>query len=182
MSEENKSVYMLGAEDGLLMGPLMTAAIVLCGMSTYYAWVSIPALVCLFAVPVLAYFRLAYGYRKGGCRMSFSGLWLRGICMFFFGSLILAAVVFVLLRWFDPGFVIHQIDKSIEIYNSMGNKEMADTLAVVKKSEMLPTALDMSLMLIYIAVFSGSILSLIYAAIIRRSNRNIVPPPYNPNI
>lgn len=173
MNENPKSVYLLGAEDGVVMGPLMTLAMVLSGASAYLPWLAIPGLLCIFAVPVAAYMRLAISHRNAPHAMTFSALWLQGICMFFFGGLVMAAVVFVLLRWGAPDFVLRQFDAAIKIYSSMDNAtaaEMADVFRKAKEAGLVPSALDVALQLLFFAVFSGSILSIIYALIIRRKN------------
>ena len=182
MSENNKSVYALGAEDGLLMGPLMAATIVCIGASTYVAWLSVPGLIGALAVPVLAYYRLMISHRDNPRSMTFTPLWLQGICMFFFGGLVMSAVAFVLMRWAVPGFIMHQIDKIIEVYSALNDPSAASMVSMfekIKTSGMLPTPLDVALELLYMSVFTGSIISLIYALIIRR-RRSAAPPPYRP--
>lgn len=170
---------MLGAEDGLFMGPLMAITVIFIGASTYYTWASIPGLIGVLAVPVLAYFRLALGYRANPHGMSITSLWLQGICMFFFGGLIMSAIAFSLMRWAVPGFINHQIDTIIEVYGSMNNPsaaEMAQTFGKLKSAGMLPSPLDVALELLYISVFTGSLLSFIFSFIIRR--RTPTPPVY----
>lgn len=179
MSEKPKSVYMLGAEDGLYMGPLMALTVVLIGASTYVAWVGIAGLLCALAVPVLAYWRLAVSYRESAAAMSFPALWLQGISMFFFGGLVMAVVAFVAMRWAVPGFIGHQIDMIVNIYSSSGDPTAiatAKTFEKLRSTGALPSPLDMALELLYIAVFSGSILSATYAWLIRR--RRPTPPPF----
>lgn len=170
MSEEQKTVYTRGADDGLVMGPLMALTVVLLGASTYVAWLAVPALFCAIGVPVLAYFRLAKGFRV------FSAIWLHGICMFFFGGLVMAVVAFVAMRWVVPGFIVHQVNMIIDIYGSIDDpqaKMMVDTFEKLKSTGTLPNALDMTLELLYAAVFSGSLLSMIYALIIRRRKNEV---------
>lgn len=172
MSEKPKSVYLLGAEDGLIMGPIMAATIFLIGASTYVAWVFVPALIAIFAVPVVAFFRLAYSHRVNHiASSSMTALWLQGICMFFFGGVVMAAFAFVMLRWAVPGFMTHLIDSAIAAYETVGSPtatDMADTFAKMKSAGMLPRPLDVALELLYLAVFTGSILSLLSALLIRR--------------
>lgn len=163
------------------MGPLMALSAVLVGASTYVAWVSIPGLLAMLAVPVLAYMRLARSYRNDRAAMTFTALWLQGICMFFFGALIMAAVAFVMMRWAVPGFVVHQIDVIISVYGAINDPaaaSMVSTFEKLKSSGALPSPLDVALELLYMAVFSGSIVSVIFALIIR--NRRPSPPRFRP--
>lgn len=168
MSDQRKSVYTLGAEDGLILGPVMAAAIVLCGASLYIAWTSLPAIAAFIAVPVIAYIRLARAQRVQPS--TFSGIWLQGICMFFFGGLIASVVAFASLRWWAPGFLGQMLDSAIAVYGQINNADVArmvDTLNKIKEMHALPSPLDVALELLYFAVFTGSILSMVYALIIR---------------
>jgi len=104
MNESPQSVYRLGAEDGLIMGPLMAVTVLLMGATAY-----IPGL-----------FFLA----------------------------------------------------------------IAATLQKAAEARSLPTPIEVSLEMIYMAVFSGSLLSMVLALIVRarRPRRDTpTPPPFNPN-
>lgn len=180
MSEKMKSVYTLGAEDGLVIGPLMAATVVLIGASTYVPWLALVGWVFIVAVPVVAYIRLASTRKVNPAMVRFSPLWLRGICMFFFGGLIMAIVSIVMMRWVVPDFMKHLFDNLIEVYGKIDDPAAAQVLTVLRKVEetnSLPTPLDVALEMLYFAVFSGSILSMIYAVIIKR--RSPVPPRFN---
>lgn len=182
MTDKPKSVYTLGAEDGLYMGPLMAATVIFIGASTYAPWLAIPGLLCAFAVPVLAYLRLARSYRSTPLPVSFSTLWLQGIAMFFFGGLVMAVVAFVTMRWIAPGFINHQVEMIINVYSSMDDPQalnMAHTFQKIKDAGALPKPLDIALQLLYLAVFSGSILSICFAMLLKR--RRPVPPTF-PNV
>lgn len=183
MSNERKSVYVLGAEDGMIMGPLMAVTIVLFGASTYVMWLSVPALLGALGVPILAYYLLAKSYKAAPATTSFSALWLQGICMFFFGGLVMAAIAYAAMRWAAPGFIMHQVNTIIEIYGSVNDPQaeaMVEAFEKLKSAGALPTPLDMTLEMLYAAVFSGSLLSMIYSWAIRRKGRQ-TPPPYNQN-
>lgn len=175
MTDKPKSVYMNGAEDGLVLGPVMALTMVLIGASTYVPWLSAFGLAGIVAVPVIAYIRLSASYRAGSYSATFSALWLQGICMFFFGGLLMSLVLFVLMRWAFPSFIMHQVDTAISIYSDAGSPaatEIARALETLKDTGALPTPLDVVLEMLYAAVFTGSILSMVYAFILRRRRRS----------
>lgn len=181
MSEEKKSVYAIGAEDGLYMGPLMSLTVILIGASTYTPWLFLPAVICILMVPVLAYVRLYKSYKETSAAPSFSTIWLQGICMFFFGGLMMSVVIYVFLSWIVPDFMSHQIDLVINLYSSIKDPQatqMVKTFEMIKDDGLIPTALDTALEMLYFVVFSGSILSLIYSGIIRARRKRTTPPPY----
>lgn len=171
MQTQNESVYLAGARGGLAIGPVMALAVVLLGASVYSSGWMLPALVCMVAVPVIAYIIVARTFQRNPT-YSFSALWLTGICAFFFGGLIMGAVIAAALRWWQPGFMEYMVGNVVDLYSQMPDpkaQEMASTLQKLVDAQGLPTPVDCALEMIYAAVFSGSLLSMIYAVVVRRT-------------
>lgn len=188
MNDTPRSVYRLGAEDGLLMAPMLILVALLFGASTYYTWLGLPAMVAAIGVPALAYWLLARTYARQPELSTFSALWLQGICTFFFGSLIMAVVVYLAMRFMCPTFIVDQFNTVIAVYSQI-DEPAADTLVSVLQRALnehqLPTPMDVTLELVYIIVFTGSILSMFLSLIIRRRGRNQrfpEPPKFNNDI
>ncbi len=182
MNESPQSVYRLGAEDGLIMGPLMAVTVLLMGATAYIPGLFFLAIAAMIAVPLVAFLLLARAHMS-----TFSALWLQGICMFFFGSLIMAVAAYAGMRWLCPTFISDQIDAVVSVYGSVDNADaraIAATLQKAAEARSLPTPIEVSLEMIYMAVFSGSLLSMVLALIVRarRPRRDTpTPPPFNPN-
>lgn len=171
MREEPKSVYRRGAEDGLILGPVLALAVVFTGITTYAPWAFIPAVMCLVAVPSVCYVLLRRSFDDQMRCATMSALWLEGICAFFFGGLIMALVAYVGMRWLHPSFIADQFRTVIAAYSTLDNPDAANIAATLQKAvdaRALPTPIELALELLYAAVFSGSILSAILALIIRR--------------
>ncbi|MDE6287961.1 MAG: DUF4199 domain-containing protein [Muribaculaceae bacterium] len=180
--ETGKSVYRLGAENGLVMGPLMTAVAVLVAATAYLPWLGLPSLALILAVPAVTYVMLWHGYKESGYKASFSALWLQGICASFFGGLIMGALVFIALRWVWPGFIADQMRLLAEILSSSTDSDTVSMATAVNKSleqGNLPAPIDIVLELIYVAVFTGSLLSMLLSLIIRSRRPQVTPPPFN---
>lgn len=174
MSETPRSVYRLGAEDGLLMAPMLTLVALLFGASTYYVWLGLPALVAAIGVPALAYWLLARTYARQPELSTFSALWLQGICTFFFGGIIMAVVVYAAMRFVCPTFIYDQVSAVIAAYSSIDDPAAANLVRVLERAmeeHQLPSAMDVTLELVYFIVFSGSILSMFFSLIIRQRGR-----------
>lgn len=181
--ERDFSVYRIGAEDGLKMGPLMILCLFLCGLTTYQVWAFVPALASLLAPPVALYLMMNRTRQRYGMQCTFSALWLEGICTFFFGSLLMALFCYVALRFIWPGFIAHQVDAIVSTYSTIDSaqaRDIASTMDKARKSGLIPSPIDIALELVYIGVFSGSVLSMIFALIVRKVNskpRQTPPPP-----
>lgn len=182
MIDKPRSVYLRGAEDGLVLGPLMALAVVLIGLTTYVPWVFLPACAVLIAVPVAVYVMLRRSYAEDHGTSTISALWLHGICAFFFGGLIMAVVAYVCMRWLKPGFIADQFRSVIEIYGSAPHpeaRELAETLQKAVAARALPTPIEIALELLYAAVFTGSVLSVLMAMAVRHRGDKTPPPMSN---
>lgn len=164
------SVYARGASDGAWMG------LVLCGIFASWALAArMPAaslafpVLCL-AVPVLAWWLLRRSYRADMGLTTFSALWMHGICIFFFGTLLMGALALVWLRWLEPGLLRSSLESAADIYAQIGTpdaQKLAADVHTILERGMVPRPVDVSLALLWAGVFSGSILSMILAGIIR---------------
>ena len=174
MNQTSESVYAIGARGGLVLGPIMLLYIVLMGASLFAPMWALFSVACCVAVPVLAFFIIRGAFRRNPA-FSFSALWLTGICAFFFGALIMGAGVAAALRWWQPDFLHLVVNHLVEFYNKVPDSNaqiVADTLKKLADSNALPSPVDCALELIYAAVFTGSLVSMLFAAIVRRSGRN----------
>lgn len=169
------NVFRRGADDGWRMGLLMSAAF-LCGVySAQVPLLAYIAIVLVLAVPFVAYRWLWRDWRRWPATRFFSAAWMQGICFFFFGSLILAAVMVVFMRFVQPDFIADSVRKAIEVYNSIPDPragDMAHTLQQMLDKHLLPSAVSLGVSMIWTVTFTGSILSMFLTAIIRLTNRN----------
>ena len=130
--------------------------------------------------PAVAYMQLRRTMATQPSLATFSALWLQGICAFFFGGAIMAALCYAAMRWIWPGFIIDQVQTVIEIYGAVNDPEAQDiarTLQRLMDSHSLPSAIDIALELLYVAVFTGSLLSMLLSLIIRKTRR-LKPPQF----
>lgn len=187
MSDTYKSVYRQGAEDGLLLAPLLIAASFCMGASIYCPVFILPTLIFMLAVPVVTYISQLKSYLRQPELSSLSALWLQGICMFFFASLIMGLAIYAAMRWMWPGFINDQVDAVIAVYSASNDPNIQSLLKGIQRARethSLPTSIDITLELMYMVVFTGSLLSLFSALIVRvvgRNKRFNKPPKYNPD-
>lgn len=180
MIETPRSVYARGADDGLYMGAYLSALMVIFGLATHYALASVAALVMMAAVPLIIFRFLKRSLAEDCGRSTFSALWLHGICIFFFGGLLMAVTIYVCLRFVQPGFLTEQMNNVIAFYLSMDDPqatEFAGTLSKMVKYGQLPSPLEIALEMVWLGVFTGSMLSMVIAYIVRRKGLK-TPPPF----
>lgn len=180
----NKSVYRRGADDGFIFGLYLSVMFIAMALSITTS--SLPAnligLAMTAAVPVVIYFFLRRAYIADRCLSSFSAMWLHGICIFFFGSLIMALTAYVYMRLVNPSFIPETVAVARDTYESLGTSDghdMAQLLEQVQRKNLYPAAGAVAVQKIWLAVFTGSLLSMILSTVIRLTTRDkTTPPPF----
>ncbi len=169
MAGELKSVYKRGAEDGLRFGIYLSVLYMAMIAGASYSLASLAAFVMIAAVPLIVYRFLHRGYVAEYETSTFSSMWLHGIVIFFCGSMLAGVVLLVYLRWINPDFVVNTLQRAIELYDSIDvpqAKETAKVLRQVIEQKLVPTPIEIVAQLIWLAVFSGSLLSMILALVV----------------
>lgn len=168
------TVWRRGAHDGIYIGVWMSAIFVFSIYSQGAPLLSLMTLIMMAAVPAIVYRRLKRDWQRWPNVRFFSSAWLQGICMFFFGSLIMAAVMVVFLKFIQPDLIHDSVQQAIAFYQTLNDPqsaEMARTLQTMINQHLLPTAINVAFSMIWLATFTGSILSMILSGIVKITTR-----------
>ncbi|MDE5568714.1 MAG: DUF4199 domain-containing protein [Muribaculaceae bacterium] len=179
-SNNPRTVFRRGADDGFLMGIFLSVLFIALVNSIYSAIATVATVAMALAVPFLTFFFLRRSYRSDNCRSTFSALWLHGICIFFFGSLLMALTSYVYLRFINPSYITDVLRMAKEVYSAVGTDDAMEMVALMQKiedSHMLPTGGQVAVEIIWTGVFTGSLLSMVVSAIVRAVTRPTPPPP-----
>lgn len=171
-----KNIYARGADDGFWLGVYFSALFGLTVTAMSVPLVNIIVGAMVLGVPFLTYFFLRRTHVAAHGMTVFSALWMQGIVMFACGCIILGLVIFVYLRWIDPAFMSRVLQAGLDYYSRLpgeGAKEMYDQLRMIADSNAIPTPLNMAMGWMWLGMFSGSLLSMLVAAVVRlRKVRN----------
>lgn len=168
-----KTIFQRAANDGLVIGTLLTAFWVMPNLSISPEWSVLLALGTFLSLAFLLiypYRALRNGYAKDGFGSRFSDLWSQGIAAFALGGLLHALAVYIALRVVAPDFILSRLDMAIDIFNSSSDPafaEWAEILGKMKTSGMMPTAAEISAEMITLDIFFGSCLSLLSSAAVK---------------
>lgn len=170
MSTEQKSVYRRGADDGLFVGIYLIIMFFASAFSMTIPFAGLLSIILVLGVPFIIYRFLRRSYVNDNGTTQFSALWVQGITTFFCGSLISGIVALIYMKWINPDFILTQIQTLIDVY--MANdwkegKEIAEVLTKMIENNMLPTPINIVIESIWLAVFTGSILSMIVSMIVQ---------------
>lgn len=166
-----KSIMKYAARCGLTLGLVLAVMFLCAAYSLAYPVLSIVCIGMFLGVPVLIYVWLRNTYRRYACALQFSALWMQGIAIFFFGCLIMSAVMYVYMRYIRPDFIIEQLRQASELYSSVGaqGEQLSDTINTMLDKHLIPKPIDVAVQFIWLGVFSGSILSMIISFIVRKT-------------
>lgn len=169
-----KSLLRYSMEGGVWLGLYMVVRFAFTVLSSYSPVASIVAL-CLFAgTPVVLYYLMAHYCRTNGPVVFFSLLWMMGIMLFFFASLICSIPEYVFYRFIDPQYITNLFDQAFAILKEndlLGGTVTLDDLRKVLDEGGAPSPMQMILQSIWSNVFFGSLLSMVVALIVMVSHK-----------
>lgn len=166
-----RSVYGHSAQLGLPMGLylfLMSAALL--GSIRFQ-----PLILFIFplalGLPVVLYFLIHRVWKQDPMLHTFGAVWLLGIWIFIFGSLVCAILSAGWIFLFEPDFVSGYLSMSID---AISNSPMAEQYAsqleqfeALRRSGSLPTPMEFIFTMIWSTAFLGSIISLLIAFVFK---------------
>ncbi len=164
------SPYRRGADDGFLFGILLAAIFFAGDFSFTVPLLGLISMLLALSVPFVIYFFLRRAYVADYGTTQLSSLWMQGIMTFACGSAIAGLLAMVYLKWINPDFFSLRIAEAIEFYRSSGwesGERMADTLSAMVSAHVMPSAVQMVLEMIWLGIFSGSLLSLLMSLLAR---------------
>lgn len=170
MASQQKTVYRRGADDGFYFGLYLVALFFASAFSLTMPFAGLLSTVMMLAVPFVIYHFLRRAYIECEGKSQFSELWLHGIVIFFCGGLIAGVVAVVYMRWIAPDFIINQANIAIGIWeeaNMPQADELAKTMKLAIEQKMIPTPIQLVIEMLWLQVFTGSLLSMLLSAIIR---------------
>lgn len=167
-----KSVYKLGASDGLWIGLAMSVCVFCMIFSVKIPFLSLVSLALIIATPYLAWRFLRKRWIDGEVPPTFSAVWLHGICIFLFGALIMAFTMYVSLRHLSPGWIENQLLTAAErLAMEPATAHHAKTIHAIIQQGQLPSPIDTSISMIWLVAFTGSVWSMIFSFILTRTGR-----------
>ncbi|MDE6528469.1 MAG: DUF4199 domain-containing protein [Muribaculaceae bacterium] len=165
-----KNIYARGADDGFWLGLYFSVLFGLAVASLQVPVLNIFAGTMALGVPFLTYFFLRRTHVAAHGMTVFSALWMQGITMFACGSLIFGTLSFVYLRWIDPGFLARVLQAGVDYYSASpaeSSQMLASEFQMLLDSKMMPSALNVAFGWMWLGMFSGSVLSMLVAALVK---------------
>ncbi|MDE6191633.1 MAG: DUF4199 domain-containing protein [Muribaculum sp.] len=166
----NQSPYSRGASFGVIFGAYLSLLFFAIAYSLTVPVLSLLSLLLMAGVPVVIYVMLRKSYIADYGKTIFSSLWMEGIAIFFFGGLIASLVAVAYMTWINPGYLYGQVDMMIELYDNADwerGKELSAMLVRAKEQHLIPTPINLAVDMLWLIVFSGSILSMLMSLLVQ---------------
>lgn len=163
-------IYKEGGNKGIWMGVYLSALFLCAVLSDRIPLLSVVAFVLLVGIPFFSYRIIARIYKKNERKMDFTSLWLLGIMLFLCGSLICALVSYIYLQYVQPDFIYEQASKTLELYREIPQLRDSDVASLLEASiedGLLPDAIQFAMEMLWMTVFSGSVLAFFLVLAIR---------------
>lgn len=169
--EPKKSIYKRAAEWGLPFGLYIACMGVASIYADYFAPLSIIFILMIMATPLVVYYFQRRRFIEDDGFTEYAGLWMLGILLFIFGSVIASFIIYLVLQYFRPDFMYEQARMVIEAYSKMPQASDSEVLRVLQRmvdEKLLPTPIEAVFNAFWFITFFGSLVSAITALIAQR--------------
>lgn len=168
--EHNTSPYKRGADAGFYFSGILCMLFFAGVYSVKVPVLSIVSAVIALAVPYIIYKSLRKSYVTDHGATTMSSLWMQGIVTFACGCAVSGLIAIIYLKWIDPDFLMQRIYEAIALYRDSHWDSAANTADVLEKmieSGIMPGTVEFVMEAIWLGIFSGSMLSLLMALLVR---------------
>ena len=169
--ENKKSIFQRAAEWGLPFGIYLACAAVASIFADWFAPLRLIFLVLLLGTPLVVYYFQRRKFIEDDGFTEYAALWMLGIMLFIFGSIIASVIIYFVLQYGRPEYMYEQAQEFIKTYGEMPEMKDSDLLLVIKRmynERLMPSPIEMVFNAFWFVTFSGSITSAITALVARR--------------
>ncbi len=165
---KRKNIVQAAMEAGAIMGAFFVVKFVFTVLSLSSSFAGLLSTFMILTIPLVVYYLMRRYYRESGGETTFSQLWLLGILLFFFASLISALVQYIYYVYINPDYIKMQFEMAgaaVQMMESM-NTLPASSLEPYKQvmaQGNIPAPMDFVMAQMWINITFGSLLSAVMA-------------------
>ena len=169
-----KSIARYAMEYGVYFGIYLIVKFALTTFSLNNFVANFVSEVLLIANPFILYYIMRHYKKQDGGNVRFSQLWMFGIFLFFFASLLSGVAEYVYYRYINPTYIEMQMAAVLDLIEKMTQAQDSEMLQVMRDGLAkggAPSPIEMVFQTIWANVFFGSLLSIIIALIVSRKKK-----------
>ncbi|MCM1450473.1 MAG: DUF4199 domain-containing protein [Clostridiales bacterium] len=167
---KHKTFVSIAADYGPLLGLCFVITFFAALYSLQFPALSFLVIASIVAVPVTVWIMMRRTWRKSLCTMPYATLWTQGIVAFACGAIFLAVSAFVFFKWVDPDLFLRVLQAQEERWTAQSTEQSlanARALHAMIEGGAVPRAGQLVVQLVCLTIFSGSMLSMLVAFIVR---------------
>ena len=171
MTTTKKSIYQRAGEWGVPFGLYLACAAMASIFADWFMPLQLLFLVLLLGIPAVTYYFQRRKFMEDDGFTEYSGLWMLGIMLFIFGTVLCSFIVFMVLQFGRPNFIYEQTQAAVDLYNAMPqmqDKAILDVLQRAIDERALPTPIEMVMSVFWFVTFGGSLVSALTALFAQR--------------
>lgn len=135
-------------------------------LSGAFPLLSLVTLALIIGIPVAVYRSLRRSYVASMGNATLSELWVEGIATFLFGAAICGLVTIIYMKWIAPGFLISQVQDTIDACRAAGTPEHLECARILNNmitQGVVPSPSTFVISMFWLTMAGGCILSLLTA-------------------
>ena len=171
MTTTKKSIYQRAGEWGVPFGLYLACAAMASIFADWFMPLQLLFLVLLLGIPAVTYYFQRRKFIEDDGFTEYSGLWMLGIMLFIFGTVLCSFIVFMVLQFGRPNFIYEQTQAAVDLFNAMPqmqDKAILDVLQRAIDERALPTPIEMVMSVFWFVTFGGSLVSALTALFAQR--------------
>lgn len=171
-----KLPFSRGADSGLRLGLYFSAMFLTWFYASRLPLLSIVTCALAVALPVTLYRMLRRSLESDGGTTTVTNLWIEGIVGIAGGALLCAGVTMVFLTWVEPGFIVNQLGRMIELYDTTNDPSLAEAAEMSRRlieNGAVPKASTWTLAMWLFTVTSGSMLAGLMAVLAKMTRSRL---------
>lgn len=176
--EEQKSIVQFAMEWGVYMGLYFVVKFVfeVCSMNSFFC--NAVSLLMLLCIPVVVYYAMRKYDVTSGLKTYFAQLWMMGIMLFFFTSLISSLAQYIYYVYINPDYIRVQFQSAVALMESLDlmakDPSLLDAMKEGLEKGNVPSPMSVVVERMWVNLFFGSLLSAAIAWLVKlRAKSNL---------
>lgn len=169
--ETKKSIFQRASEWGMPFGLYLACGAMAFIFADWFAPLGLIFFVLMLATPVVVYYFQRRKFIEDDGFTEYAGLWMLGILLFIFGTVLASFIVYFVLQYGRPDFMYDQANQVIKVYSEMPEMRDSEFLRILQRmveERRLPPPIEVVFNAFWFITFGGSVTSAITALLAQR--------------
>lgn len=170
--EKQKGIVQFAMEWGVYMGLYFVVKFIFEVKSMDSFFCNTVSLLLLLCIPIVVYYAMRKYDRQNGLKCYFSQLWMLGILLFFFTSIISSLAQYIYYVYINPEYIKMQFQSAVELmeaWNLLANDpSLLEAVKTGIEQGNVPSPMSVVVQHIWVNLFFGSLLSAAMAWLVKQ--------------